>query len=156
MGRIYDAITTLFREDGWTNTAGERQPWARVFVKGTNGEYECVAKAREEQEQVLFYAYFPLHIPEEKRRDVAEFVARANYGLILGNLELDMRDREVRFKTSLDVEGMPVAGKPLKNLIYSNLLTMDRYLPGLMALLYGNVTAEQAVSQVEEPPPLRD
>ncbi len=153
MGRILDAVRQFFDEDGWHYTQVEDKPWLRVSVKGKNGDYSCVAQAREEPEEVLFYTYFPIHVPEEKRRDVAEFIARANYGLILGNFELDMRDGEVRYKTSLDVEGVPLTSHLVKDLVYGNLLTMDRYLPGLMTLLYGAATPEQAVAQVENPPP---
>jgi len=35
---------------------------------------------------------------------VNEFLTRANYGLNIGNFEMDFQDGEIRFKTAIDVE----------------------------------------------------
>jgi len=40
-----------------------------------------------------------------KRGAVAEFINRANYGIIIGNFEMDFADGEIRYKTSIDVQG---------------------------------------------------
>ena len=47
----------------------------------------------------------PIRVAEEQRQIVAELLARINYGLNIGNFELDMTDGEIRYKTSIDVEG---------------------------------------------------
>jgi hypothetical protein len=36
-----------------------------------------------------------------------------------------------------------------KRLVYTNVLMMDKYLPGIMAVIYGGVSPEQAIAQVE-------
>ncbi len=36
---------------------------------------------------------------------VAEFITRANFGIVIGNFEIDFSDGEIRYKTSIDVEG---------------------------------------------------
>lgn len=82
---------------------------------------------------------------------VAEYLTRANYGLPLGNFEMDFSDGEVRFKTSLDVEGEEYMLTPamIKSLVYSNVLTMDRYLAGMMAVIYGDASPEQEIAKAE-------
>ena len=50
---------------------------------------------------ILTYAMLPNHIPEGKRDLVCRFIARANYGMRNGNLEMDLNDGEVRYKTYL-------------------------------------------------------
>jgi hypothetical protein len=81
---------------------------------------------------------------------VADFLTRANYGLIVGNFEMDLNDGEVRYKTSIDVEGDELTPALLRNLAYTNVKTMDRYLPGLMSVMYGALTSEQAIHMVED------
>jgi hypothetical protein len=39
----------------------------------------CYAKAKEEQQQFVFYSIAPINSPEEKRTAIAEFLTRANY-----------------------------------------------------------------------------
>jgi hypothetical protein len=38
-----------------------------------------------------------------KQQTIAKFITRANYGMSLGNFELDFNDGEIRYKTSIDV-----------------------------------------------------
>ncbi|HQR44383.1 MAG TPA: hypothetical protein PLX97_16920, partial [Gemmatales bacterium] len=54
------------------------------------------------------------------------------------NYEMDMNDGEVRFKTSIDAEGGELTKPMIDNLLRSNLISMDRYFPGLMAVLYSD------------------
>ena len=84
---------------------------------------------------------------------MAEFLTRANYGLIIGNFEMDLTDGEVRYKTGIDVEGDRLSAALVKNLVYANVLTMDQYLPGIMRLIYADVSPAEAIVQVEGPAP---
>ena len=79
---------------------------------------------------------------------MAEFIARANYGIVLGNFEIDFSDGEVRFKTSIDVEGSELTPALIEPVMYANVLTMDEYLPGLLAVSQGTATPEEAVNQI--------
>ncbi|MEL7052307.1 MAG: YbjN domain-containing protein [Cyanobacteria bacterium J06588_5] len=78
---------------------------------------------------------------------MAQFITRANYGLILGNFELDYTDGEIRYKTSLDVESDRLTPALTKNLISTNVTTMDQYLPGLLAFLEQQTPPGQAIKQ---------
>ena len=149
MGRIYDAMVGFFRDDSWKFAQLEGQPSLLMTVTGKNANFICYAKAREEQEQFIFYSVYPVKAPVEKRFLVAEYIARANYGLVIGNLELDMSDGEVRYKTSIDVEGAQLTSSLIRQLVYTNLSTADRYYPGFASLVYANISPEQAVAQVE-------
>ncbi len=37
----------------------------------------------------------------------------------------------------------------VRQLVYANVMIMDQYLPGIMAVIYGNVSPIEAVAQVE-------
>ena len=125
------------------------EPVLQLAFQGTHGRWLCFAQAREESSQVVFYSVAPVQIPEDKRVAVAEYITRANYGLIIGNFELDFIDGELRYKTSLDAEGTPLTTELLQPVTFANVSTMDRYLPGLMAVLYGNVSPQTAIEQIE-------
>ena len=47
-------------------------------------------------DSIIAYAIAPINVPEEKRQAACEFIARANYGLKVGTLEMDMNDGEIR------------------------------------------------------------
>ena len=72
-----------------------------------------------------------------------------NYGVVIGNFEMNFYDGEIRYKTSIDVEGDRLTPALVKHLIYTNVATMDKYLPGIMSMIYGNLSAEEAISRIE-------
>ncbi len=37
-----------------------------------------------------------------------------------------------------------------RNLVYPNVRMMDRYLPGIMRVIYGGATPEQTIAEIEE------
>jgi hypothetical protein len=148
MANIYQAVADFLHSDRWAHEALVGQPAYRVFYQGEHGRLICFAQARQEEQQFVFYSYALENVPEARRPAMAEFIARANYGLVLGNFELDFGDGEVRFKTSIDVEETELTAELIKPVIYANVLTMDEYLPGLLAVSQGTATPEEALSQV--------
>lgn len=149
MGRLFDTLVMFLQEENWKFTPMPEETAALMTFNCENASYLCYARVREEQQQVMFYAIYPLRAPADRRAEVAEFVARVNYGLALGNLELDVDDGEMRFKTSADVSSAQFSLPLLRSLMQTCIATADRYYPGYTALLYGGVTPQQAVAQVE-------
>ena len=149
MAEIFDTIVQFFEQDGWSFSRIEEQPALQMGFQGDNGSWLCTAEAREEYGQFIFYSVCPVHAPEEKRLALAEFLTAVNYGLIIGNFEMDLDDGEIRYKTSIDVGGDELSVPLVKNAVYMNVLMMDRYLPGIMAVLYGDVSPAAAIAQIE-------
>jgi hypothetical protein len=147
--RGFDIVGRFLEEDGWhPQRVGDSFVY-RVYFAGQNGELACFAQVRVELEQFLFYVVMPVRAPEERRNEMAEFVTRANYGLRIGNFEMDYEDGEVRYKASLDFEGEALTDNLLRGVIYPAVQTMDRYLPGLLTVIYGSKTPEEAVQEIE-------
>ena len=123
-----------------------------------NGQYDCYADVLEENSQLVVYSIAPVKVPPNKRNLVAEFMVRINFRLLLGGLELDYSDGEVRYKTSLIyTDDTPPEGALIDRTIRTNLHMMDRFFPGLMAIVYGNAAPEDMVHQTfEEANPSRN
>lgn len=169
---IYDSMAAFFKKDDWPATQVEGQTAMSMNFQGQNGRWGCLARVDQEKELVLFYSYCPVKAPEDKRPILADFLTRANYGLYIGNFEMDFNDGEVRYKTSIDVEGnigTDPADKPaegaepappsteqvqltfplMKRLVYNNVGVMDKYMPGIMAVVYGGASPTEAIAKVE-------
>ena len=149
MGAIYDVMETFFKTDDWPATKLENQPAMSMNFQGQNGRWSCYARVEEEKQIILFYSYCPVKAPEDKRPILADFLTRANYGLYIGNFEMDYNDGEVRFKTSLDVEGDELSDALMKRIVYDNVGVMDKYLPGVMSVIYGGASPTEAIAKVE-------
>ncbi len=155
-GSIFKAIVEFFKQDDWDFTCLDNLPILSLGFSGKNGRWMCYAQARDDQQQFVFYSVCPLNVPEARRPAVAEFITRANYGMIIGNFEMDYTDGEVRYKTSIDVEGVGLSAPLAKQMVYANVLIMDRYLPGLMAVMYGSEAPRDAVERIESAFPMDD
>jgi hypothetical protein len=150
MPNLLDILTRFFKDDGWNFSQVEDATILRLGFQGKNGSWVCYAQAREEQQQFVFYSVCPLTTPESKEADMMEFLTRANYGLIIGNFELSLEDGEIRYKAGLDVEDAELTAPLIKPVVYANVLTMDRYLPGILAVISGNMTPDEAIARIEE------
>lgn len=120
-------------------------------VQGKNGMWLCGVEIGRGQICVV-YSYCPVAIPMALRPPMAEFITLANYGLFVGNFEMDFRDGELRFKTSIDLDESDLPPALVRPLIYHNVTTMDQYLPGIMMVVHGGVSPRIAVAQVEDAP----
>jgi hypothetical protein len=71
---------------------------------------------------------------------------------LLGNFELDVSDGEIRYKTSIALEGDRISFNSFKNIVYTNVLMMDRYLPEIMSLLHSDAEQAPALTATESLP----
>ena len=146
---VFEAIVSFFQEEDWQFQQISGEQTLRLTFQGKNGKWNCYAKARVQKQQMVFYSICPIIAPEIKRSEVSEFMTRANYGLIIGNFELDFADGEIRFKTSIDVEGDNLTSALIKHLVYANITMMDEYLPGIIAVIENKMSPAEAIAQIE-------
>jgi hypothetical protein len=148
--RAFERLGELLEHDGWyPRKLGDKSVY-RVQYAGKSGSFPCYLQVRLELEQLLVYAVCPVRVPEPARPSVAEFITRANYGLRIGNFELDYDDGEVRYKTSLDFEGESLTFNLVRGLLYPAVHTLDLYLPGVLAVSHGEKTPLEAIVAIEE------
>lgn len=149
MARIYDAVKSYFAGTDWTFEERPGKSLIAFPVAGSNGNWLGFAKALEEDEQLLIHSVIPTEVPAGRRDALALFLTRANYGTVIGNFELDLDSGELRYKTSIDVEGSEMGEGLIRQLVLANVVTTDLYLPGISAVLAG-VDPAQAIRELED------
>lgn len=148
-GSLMETIEQYFREEGWQyeRVEGRDAFDARYDDEGT--PWDCLAVAREDERQVILYVFAPGAAPESRRLAVAEYLTRANYGLIIGNFEMDFSDGEVRYRASIDVDEAELTPALFDHLAEASILAMRAYAPGLAAVMAGAQTPAEAIEQAE-------
>lgn len=86
---------------------------------------------------------------EEMMANMAEFICRANYGLKMGNFEFDMRDGEIRYKVFVACSGLTPCQELIRESIFVPAAMFDRYATGIVNIILGDDTAEEAISRCE-------
>ena len=121
------------------------------FTDGDTGlSWTCVAYAYDDEDLLVFFSVAPDDVPEDRRAAVAEYLTRANYGLPLGNFEMDWSDGEVRCRTSVHIADAPLTLGVIRSIVATNLGLMMRYLPGLLAVVRDEAGPEAAVAAAED------
>ncbi len=149
MDELRAVTLEFFKQEGWSYVAVEDQPELKFVYQGQSGNWMCVVRFQEADYQWLFFSVSPLDAPGERFAETMEYLTRANYGMTIGNFEMDLEDGEVRFKTSLDVRGDRLSVALVKQHVYDNLHAMDVYLGGLIDVMEGRVTPLAAILAVE-------
>ena len=134
---VVEELKRAFAEHGWPYSEVRGAPVLLSELSGPAGRWSLYAQVVEEMDLILLYSICPRRIPEDRRGEVALFLARANYGLAAGNFELDLDDGEVRYKTVLQLRGGELDALTLKRLVRANGIAMERYLPGIEAVVAG-------------------
>jgi len=149
IGKIYQTMINFFSEDDWAFAKLQGELTLRLVFKGNNGQWNCYAKAIDDRQQFIFYSIAPVQVPEVQHLTIAELLIRANYGLTIGSFEFNFDTGEIFYRTSLDVTGDRLTPALIKQLVYTNVLTMDQYLPSIQAVLTGTIPAE-AIAAIEQ------
>lgn len=155
---MFDTLKKYFGDSPWLTTEFSGQTVLRFNHEGQNGHWVCIAHAREAEDRLVVYSIELTEAPAGRRAALAEFLTRANYGMIIGNFEMDFDDAdgEVRFKTSIDVEGDRLTTTLIGQLVKLNIQMMDKYLPGIRAVATTDITPLAAIEQIEGPSQTRD
>ena len=146
---IFDAMVKFFTEDNWSFTQLKKQSELRLAFKGKNEKCDCYAIAREQQKQFIFYSLSPIKVPKTKRRVVGEFLLRVNYNQIVGSFEQDFSDGEIRYKTSIFLKNNSLDSELIKELVYTNVMMMERYLSGIELVISGLMSPEEAIVEIK-------
>ncbi|MEI2612271.1 MAG: YbjN domain-containing protein [Candidatus Promineifilaceae bacterium] len=152
-GSSTDHLTTFcafFQSQGWLFTRIKgRDDVVELSIKSNHYVLNCRAFVNRSMDQCAFYSFAPGKVSVGMRVAAVEFIMRANYGLIIGNLEMDWINGDVRCKTSIDVHGDDLSIALIQNLVEANVALMDLYLPGLQAVMTGELTAAAAIAKCE-------
>jgi len=152
MGALIDVVEEYLIEIGWKFEKDDDNDVIKTGVNAKNASFRLIIYSMEEKDLLTVYVAQDNNVPENKRLLLAEFITRANYGLNLGNFDMDMDDGELGYKVSADLEGGTLSRDMVGNMVGAGVSTMDQYYPGLMAVLFSNATPEEAIIQIERPP----
>ena len=151
---ILKQISNFLDEEGFSIEPVEGQDVLRTLVGGDNGIWTLLVVIREETHQAIFYSHIEGRAtPEHRRSEMCEFLNRINYRTVYGSFEMDMQDGETSFRTALDLEDVELNGNMIRNALYTNLATMDRYHDSLLTMMKDDApsAAELATEPAEQP-----
>ena len=148
---IARAVDAFLTADDWRYSFNEEAGIFRFGMQYDGKLQKVDFLIRIRDEFFVVYACPPL-TAKDCLPEMAEFIARANYGLQNGCFELDFEDGEIRFRTFVDCDGPLPAESVIRNSVYTAVTMMRRYGDGIAAVLFGAQTPVIAVAACEAAP----
>jgi hypothetical protein len=143
---LRDVVTSFLEQKDWSY-AELSDGSLMLSYDGQNGRFRCRLFVDEARSAVVYYSLFPVPVPTGRHEAVLEFINRANLGVVIGNFEFDAAQRQIRYRTSIDVEGDRLTHALLTHVVHANVLAMDRYLPELTEVSQGSAGAQEPTPQ---------
>ena len=146
-----ETVLRFFQEDQWYYKIIERN-LVRTGYRGERGTWVCFASVIEDPPRFRFVSDMGLNIPPASRAAVMEYITRVNWGLPIGNFEMQVESGAVRFKTSIELNDQPLTLPMVRSLVYINVHTMDHYFPGVVSILTCGISPTAALAKIESLP----
>lgn len=126
-----------------TGVTGDTQT-INYGMKCDVGNCNYVIRVNESDHSIVVVLQAPAHVPEDKRMIASKYLTIVNFGMKLGNFEMDFRDGEVRFKNSCNMTDGRLTKSMVQHLVVIPMMMMDRFFPGLMLVIYGGKDPQEA------------
>ncbi|MCR4415026.1 MAG: YbjN domain-containing protein [Thermoguttaceae bacterium] len=149
MATAFETLIGIFEEDGLRHRVIPDRHLVEAGFRGEAGRYLLHFHVDEGEGVFQIFVMLPCFIPEGCRLAVAEAICRANFGMKVGNFELDCDDGEVRFHVGNCFPEGTLDPHVVRRLLGTALHVADRYLPALMSVVYGNELPKDAIEYVE-------
>jgi hypothetical protein len=147
---ITSVVEEFFSEEEW-KFQEVKEGIYRSGIEGKQGSYRIYFFADNNTHILQIFTIIETNFAVQYRSLVSEYITRANYGLKIGNFEMDFEDGSVQYRVAADFEDGVVNTKIVRRMLYVGIRMMDRYYPGMMEVVWGGKSAKEAIKNVEHP-----
>lgn len=123
---IIDYLKLYFRSKHWHYThykprISDAQQSHYLSLRMRNRKIDCgyLFRVQEKERLLAVYGILPFLIPESHQSAAMLLMTQINYDMVVGNLEMDVSDGEIRYKNALDVEVLGLDDDIIEHLLQS-------------------------------------
>lgn len=144
---VYATIIRMLDNMEWKYEKHEDDLLIKSGVKGDDLPIEFIMVVRPKNQVVQFISSMPFNMPEDKRVDGAIAVCVANYGLIDGSFDYDLRDGEIRFRLTCSYRESTLSEELFNYMVMVSASTVDNYNDKFFMIAKGMMTVQQFIEQ---------
>ncbi|MBO1531552.1 YbjN domain-containing protein [Psychrobacter sp. F1192] len=123
---IVEQLKAFFNRKQWHYTYypprnSDSQLSHHLSLRMRSRQMDCgyLFRAQEGNNLLAVYGILPFLIPESHQGAAMLLITQINYDMLIGNLEMDMSDGEVRYKHAIDVEAVGLDDTIIEHLLQS-------------------------------------
>ncbi|TXD96384.1 hypothetical protein ES754_09535 [Psychrobacter frigidicola] len=123
---IVDYLKQYLYEKEWHYTyyrpkSSDSQQSHHLSLRMNNKQIDCgyLFRVQENNSLLAVYGILPFLIPESHQSAAMLLITQINYDMLIGNLEMDVNDGEIRYKNAIDVEVVGIDDYIIEHLLQS-------------------------------------
>ena len=123
---IVDCLKQYFNDKQWHYTyyrpkTNDSQQSHHLSLRMQHKQINCgyLFRAQEKNKLLAVYGILPFLIPESHQSAAMLLITQINYDMLIGNLEMDINDGEIRYKNAIDVEAVGIDNEIIEHLLQS-------------------------------------
>ena len=128
---IIDFLKQYFNDKQWhythyrPQTSGDKSSDSQIThhlsLRMRHKQLNCgyLFRVQEKTKLLAVYGILPFLIPESHQSAAMLLITQINYDMLIGNLEMDINDGEIRYKHAVDVETVGINDEIIEHLLQS-------------------------------------
>ncbi|MFT0772459.1 YbjN domain-containing protein [Psychrobacter nivimaris] len=123
---IVDCLKQYFNDKQWHYThyrpkTNDSQKSHHLSLRMRHKQINCgyLFRVQEKNKLLAIYGILPFLIPESHQSAAMLLITQINYDMLVGNLEMDVNDGEIRYKNAIDVEAVGIDNEIIEHLLQS-------------------------------------
>lgn len=123
---IVDCLKQYFNDKQWHYThyrpkTNDSQKSHHLSLRMRHKQINCgyLFRVQEKNKLLAVYGILPFLIPETHQSAAMLLITQINYDMLVGNLEMDVNDGEIRYKNAIDVEAVGIDNEIIEHLLQS-------------------------------------
>ncbi|MEN2750087.1 YbjN domain-containing protein [Psychrobacter sp. FBL11] len=123
---IVDYLKQYFNDKQWhyihyRPKTNDSQQSHHLSLRMRNKQLECgyLFRVQEKNNLLAVYGILPFLVPESHQNAAMLLITQINYDMLIGNLEMDVNDGEIRYKHAIDVEAVGINDHIIEHLLQS-------------------------------------
>ena len=145
---ILDQVCGFLDADELGYSVREDAPVIDTAYRGDSAYFKVVIFVR--GDVLAGYVRSLLIVPEDRRKEVAEAITRANTSVLIGGFKLDLSDGDLGFGVSMPIADSTLTHEQFRELLGSAFCAVDRYHRAFCRLLYGDdLSPAEVIAEVE-------
>ena len=123
---IIDCIKAYLHHQQWHYTyyrpkTHDSQQSHHLSLRMRNKDLDCgyLFRVQEDNALLAVYGILPFLIPQSHQSAAMLLMTQINYDMLIGNLEMDVSDGEIRYKHAIDVEAVGLDDAIIEHLLQS-------------------------------------
>lgn len=145
----FDAICSAFDSVGWRYEKDEDELSVTSGAVGDDLPMPIQIKVNVEKELVMLLSQLPFTVPEDRRREMAVAVAKANNGLANGSFDYDLPEGDIVFRITASIRNSLISEKAFGYLVGCACNTVDEYNDKFLLVAKSEMTCDEVAAFID-------